>query len=62
MPNSSGPMKTMSADASVALARLFFVFLSAPSETATISPCQLGRPPIWGFAAAEARGIYAKEI
>ncbi len=22
--------------------RLFFVFLSAPSETATITPCQLG--------------------
>ena len=46
----------------LALARLFVVFLSTPSETATINPCQLGLPPIWGFAAAEVRGIYGKEI
>jgi hypothetical protein len=45
-----------------AMARLFFVFLSESSETATITTCQLGQPPIWGIAAVEARGIYAKEI
>ena len=41
---------------------MFFVFLSAPFETVTITTCQLGVPPIWGFAAVEVRGIYGKEI
>jgi hypothetical protein len=52
----------VSNDTRLAPARLFVVFLSTPSETATINPCQLGLPLIWGFAAAEVRGIYDKEI
>ena len=59
---SSRAERTGSNDARLAVARLFVVFLSTPSETATINPCQLGLPLIWGFAAAEVRGIYGKEI
>jgi hypothetical protein len=42
-PSTSSPEgRTSSMALGLVTESLFFVFLSAPSETATISPCQLG--------------------